>query len=87
MVFEFDRAKSASNKAKHGIDFQEAQQLWHNKTVSVTIAFPDEARRLLIGVINGRHWTAIVTERAGKTQLISVRRSRDKEREIYEEAK
>jgi hypothetical protein len=28
MRFEFDAAKSAANKAKHGIDFVEAQALW-----------------------------------------------------------
>ena len=27
-TFEFDRAKSETNKAKHGIDFAEAQRLW-----------------------------------------------------------
>ena len=26
--FEFDSAKSAANRDKHGIDFVEAQQLW-----------------------------------------------------------
>jgi uncharacterized DUF497 family protein len=85
VIFEFDPAKSARNKAKHGIDFEEAQQLWQNTTVSVTIDFPDELRRLVVGVIDGKHWTAIVTERAGRTRLISVRRSREKEREIYEQ--
>lgn len=28
MEFEFDERKSAANKAKHGIDFVEAQALW-----------------------------------------------------------
>ena len=28
MNFEFDPEKSAGNKAKHGIDFEEAQALW-----------------------------------------------------------
>jgi uncharacterized DUF497 family protein len=28
MRFEFDAAKSAANKLKHGIDFVEAQALW-----------------------------------------------------------
>jgi uncharacterized DUF497 family protein len=87
VVFEFDPAKSARNKAKHGIDFEEAQQLWQSKTVSVRVDFPDELRRLVVGVIDGKHWTAIVTERAGRTRLISVRRSREKECEIYEQEK
>jgi hypothetical protein len=32
VVFEFDPRKSESNKAKHGIDFIEAQTLWRSKT-------------------------------------------------------
>ena len=28
MLFEYDPANSATNKAKHGIDFDEAQVLW-----------------------------------------------------------
>jgi uncharacterized DUF497 family protein len=27
-VFEFDEEKSASNRAKHGIDFEQAQRVW-----------------------------------------------------------
>ena len=27
-TFEFDRAKSETNRTKHGIDFAEAQRLW-----------------------------------------------------------
>ena len=30
MEFEFDNQKSRSNKEKHGIDFVEAQALWHD---------------------------------------------------------
>lgn len=86
VIFEFDPEKSATNKAKHGIDFEEAQQLWLAKTVSVMVMFPDEQRRLVIGKISGKHWTAIVTERAGKTRLISVRRAREREKDIYEQA-
>jgi uncharacterized protein len=28
MVFEYDPNKSAENKRKHGIDFEDAQRLW-----------------------------------------------------------
>ena len=33
MEFEFDPLKSETNKAKHGIDFIEAQALWRSKHV------------------------------------------------------
>lgn len=29
--FEYDQSKSDSNEAKHGIDFEEAQQLWSDE--------------------------------------------------------
>lgn len=29
-MFEFDPKKSASNKIKHGIDFEQAKKLWED---------------------------------------------------------
>jgi uncharacterized DUF497 family protein len=29
MIFEYDPKKSEANKAKHGIDFEEAKALWN----------------------------------------------------------
>ncbi|MFD2192024.1 BrnT family toxin [Pistricoccus aurantiacus] len=44
----------------------------------------DEQRFLLIGQIDGKHWSAVVAYREGRTRLISVRRSRKQEVELYE---
>ena len=44
----------------------------------------DEARWLMIGQIDGKHWSAVVTYRGQRTRIISVRRSRDEEVSIYE---
>jgi hypothetical protein len=35
VVFEFEPVKSQANKAKHGIDFVEAQELWKYRAVIV----------------------------------------------------
>jgi uncharacterized DUF497 family protein len=84
MNFEFDPAKSDSNKIKHGLDFVEAQALWDGEVFkSPAISFA-EPRQLVVGKIEGKHWTAVITERGVKIRIISVRRSRDKEIEIYE---
>jgi len=32
-MFEFDPVKSASNKRKHAIDFEEAQRLWRSRRI------------------------------------------------------
>ena len=85
MTFEFDPAKSAANRAKHGIDFDEAKELWLGKTVSASVDFPGEPRTLVIGKIAGKHWTAVVIERGDNVRLISVRRARRKEEQMYDQ--
>ena len=44
----------------------------------------DEPRFLVIGKINEKHWSAVVTYRGENIRIVSVRRSRDEEIEIYE---
>ena len=83
--FEYDLVKSESNKRKHGIDFDEAQSLWDDPMLlEIPAKDVDEPRSVFLGRIKGRHWAAIVTERSGSIRLISVRRARKKEVEIYE---
>ena len=60
MLFEYDPAKSAANLAKHGIDFDEAQALWHDeRLLQAPARTDDEPRFLVIGRIGGRHWSAV----------------------------
>ena len=85
MQFEFDPAKSAANRAKHGIDFEQAQALWDDPWLIVAPAKTlDEPRFIGIGRIEGRHWAAIWTPRAGGLRIISVRRARKEEISVYE---
>ena len=85
MEFEFDPEKSASNKRKNGIDFVEAQVLWDDlDLIEVPLVTVDEQRYLIVGMINGKHWSAIITYREGRVRIISVRRSRKEEITIYE---
>ena len=85
MEFEFDDAKSQSNKDKHGIDFVEAQALWLDEMlVEVAARTEDEQRFLVVGMISGKHWSAVITYRDGRARLISVRRARSEEIEVYE---
>jgi len=83
--FEFDPKKSTSNLKKHGIDFQEAQSLWEDPyVIEIPANSDDEPRSLVIGRIEGKHWSAVVTERGDQIRIISVRRSRESEVAIYE---
>ena len=85
MGFEFDPAKSAANADKHGIDFKAAQAIWQDPDrVETDGAFHgNEERSRVIGRIDGKIWTAIVTRRGGRIRLISVRRARDVEARFY----
>jgi uncharacterized DUF497 family protein len=84
MEFEFDPAKSAANNAKHGIDFEEAKQLWlDDNRFEMPLVSSTERRHLVTGVIGEKFWTAIITYRADRTRIISVRRARTVEIEIY----
>ena len=83
--FEFDAAKSESNRAKHGIDFVEAQGLWNDPMLlEIPAKTEDEPRYLVVGSIEGKHWSAIMTYREANVRLISVRRARTEEVALYE---
>jgi uncharacterized protein len=83
--FQYDSRKSSSNRRKHGIDFAQAQLLWEDPgLVIVSARSDDEPRSLVVGKINDQHRSAIVTDRDGEIRIISVRRSRLSEIELYE---
>ena len=83
--FEFDQSKSDSNFTKHGIDFVEAQKLWNDPMLlEIPAKTEDEPRYIIIGLIGGKHWTAVITHRNKNIRIISVRRSRKSEVAIYE---
>ncbi|MDO8825952.1 BrnT family toxin [Methylophaga sp.] len=83
--FEYDDHKSQANLEKHEIDFEAAKELWDDPDL---LEFPaksdNEPRFLVIGRIATKHWSAVVTYRNERVRLISVRRSRPKEVELYE---
>lgn len=84
-TFEFDNEKSQANFHKHGIDFHDAQALWEDQDLlEVQAKSLDEPRYLVIGLIGMKHWSAVITYRGEKIRLISVRRSRKREVELYE---
>ncbi len=85
MEFEFDTGKSDANRRKHGIDFYQAQSLWDDPDMlEIPAKVTDEPRFLIIGMIEGKHWSGVVTYRGDVIRIISVRRSRKEEVNIYE---
>ena len=85
MEFEFDPSKSQSNQEKHGIDFVAAQAIWEDPALlEIPARTLDEQRWLVIGRIGRKHWSAVITLRGQAIRLISVRRSRPEEIQLYE---
>jgi hypothetical protein len=83
--FEYDPAKSESNWFKHGISFEQAQQLWLDPLrVQIQAKSMIEPRFMVIGKIQDKYWSAIVTYRKETIRIISVRRSRKEEVALYE---
>ncbi|MGQ2968008.1 MAG: BrnT family toxin [Allorhizobium sp.] len=86
MEFEFDPVKSEANKAKHGIDFVAAQELWYDLyAVDLNAGHAAEPRRIRIGLIFGLLWAGIYVLRDERVRIISVRRARIQERRFYED--
>lgn len=88
MEFEWDENKNRLNQRKHGISFQEAQEIFFGIVfTSIDERFDyDEIREISIGEIEG---VVIITvahvERNGKIRLISARKATPKERRKYYE--
>ena len=84
MKFEYDPAKSAANKAKHGLDFEEAKALWKDENLlEVPVLRTGEPRFLVSGCIGGKSCTGVITYRGNAVRIISVRRARKDEVEHY----
>ena len=85
ITFEFDDSKSQANLLKHGIHFIDAQALWNDPSLlEIAANTEDEPRYLMIGMIDGKYWSAVITYRDNNIRLISVRRSRTEEVALYE---
>jgi hypothetical protein len=83
-MFEFDPSKSKANKIKHGIDFEESIKLWNDPNrIIIEARTVDEQRFMMIAELNGAIWSTIYTVRSDSKRIISVRRSRENEKEIY----
>lgn len=85
MEFEFNIKKSEENKKKHGIDFIDAQAIWEDPDlIEIPAKTTDEPRFLVIGRIANNYWSGVITYRKEKVRIISVRRARAEEVDIYE---
>jgi uncharacterized DUF497 family protein len=84
--FEYDPRKSAANKVKHGVDFNEAQVMWRDpRGLHVRTNYEPEERWVLLATMQGKVWLAAWTPRGLNTRIISVRRAASEEAAKYHE--
>lgn len=86
MKFDWDESKNLSNIEKHGLDFEQAIQLFNNDLLSVPDLRFDytESRYTGYGKIDGRLMVVVYTERLPDIiRIISFRKANDREQKIY----
>jgi uncharacterized DUF497 family protein len=85
-VFEWDEAKALANLAKHGVPFVYAAAVFLDPDgIDFDASRPEdgEARRKMVGRIDGRFFTVVYTERGDLIRLISARRANAQEERSY----
>ena len=83
--FEYYPLKSVFNLRKHGLSFEEAKNLWFVQNVFLELKHEKEKRLMLIGLLNDKCYSCVFTLRESRVRIISVRRSRKNEEELYHE--
>jgi hypothetical protein len=84
---EWDEEKAASNRRKHGIDFDEAVEVFYGASLLRRSDRDTEERWLAIGETEGRVITVVFTWRGDALRIISARRARRNERRAYYQEK
>ncbi len=86
MKFEWDENKNKSNQEKHGIDFNDASDVFKDKNRKTS---PDlrkdygEDRWITIGKLIDTIIVVVYTIRAATYRIISARYAKKKERQTY----
>ena len=86
MQFEWDEDKNLANIGKHGISFEQAQQIFDAPTFDREDDRTDygETRTISLGLMEGIVVLSVThTDREGRIRIISARPASRKERAIY----
>ena len=86
MKYEWDEAKNLVNIKKHGIDFNDAHELFEGDKLVIPYTRQDygEKRMIAVGRINGRLMIGVYTQRSETLRIISIRKANDREKERFE---
>jgi uncharacterized DUF497 family protein len=86
-AIEWNEDKAESNLRKHGIDFDEAIEIFYGTSLLRRSDRNAEERWLAIGETEGRVITVVFTWRGDAIRIISARRARTNERRAYYQEK
>ena len=86
-AIEWDEEKAASNRRKHGIDFDEAIEVLYGASLLRRSERKLEERWIAIGESEGRVIAVIFTWRGTALRIISARRARRNEKRAYHQEK
>lgn len=87
MIVDFDPAKDAANRARHGVPLAFGARVFEDPRLMIrtTLRFGDEEERFkAVGMVDGKLWTAVHVWRGAIVRMISVRRSNDGEQRSYD---
>jgi uncharacterized protein len=86
MDFEWHEPKRQSNLVQHGIDFEDAKEIWQGEVLEVPSDQDEhgEQRHIAYGVLEGRIIAVVFTWRGTVRRLISARRARTYEQRHYQ---
>ena len=87
MKFEWDKSKNQSNRAKHGIDFNDAKTVFDSIRATSVDTRHDygEVRKISVGKIDEDVCVVVYTEREDVVRIISARKANQRERRRYDE--
>ena len=89
MKFEWDEAKNEANIQKHGIDFNDARDIFNHPLLTQEDRTQDyeEERWIAIGWLKQLVGVVVYTERVGDTiRIISARKATKNEVRYYEQS-
>lgn len=84
---EFDPAKDARNRAKHGVGLAEYALIDAAATVATEVVRSGERRTVILAPLGGRIHQAVVTFRGDAVRVISLRKANKREVRLYAKAR
>ena len=88
MQIEFDPAKDAINLGKHGVSLSFGSQVLSDPArldvLDVRVDYGED-RFIAYGLVDGRVWVCVFTNRPAAYRILSVRKANERETERYHE--